>query len=365
MRNEKPHRFGEQIRINTFFPPYPSVAFERFCQTIVQRSRIPLSVYIALTPKCPYKCEHCSYQRRSNSELSHQQFLDIIKQVKALGTSIVGFTGGEPLLRDDLAELVAAAKPEMATIVFTSGYGLDATKAKQLADAQCDCVTVGFESAEPAVHDRIRGSEGSFAIAEKAVETAQEQGLYTAISTVGTRERLFSEELQKLYDLACKWNVGEFRLLAPVATGGQAGCAAFMLSEQEYQALADFHIDHNRKQGGPAVASFAYLESNQMFGCGAGYHHLFIDATGEVNPCDLTPLSFGNAVEDPLAEIWQRMSDTFPHPRCGCLMSKLAEKIGPEPLPLSPERSKELCPAPDKNTPLPEGYRRLLKSRKQ
>ena len=138
-----------------------------------------------------------------------------------------------------------------------------------------------------------------------------------------------------------------------------------MLSEPEYQALADFHIRHNRNQGGPAVASFAYLESDQMFGCGAGYHHLFIDSAGQVSPCDLTPLSFGNAAELPLAEIWESMADTFPHPRCGCLMRQLAEKIGPEPLPIDPERSRMLCPPPDKDTPLPDGYRHLLKTHRQ
>ncbi|GAH56345.1 unnamed protein product, partial [marine sediment metagenome] len=53
MRNEKPHRFNGQLRINTFFPPYPSQAFDRFCRAVVERRRVPFSTYLAVTHDCP------------------------------------------------------------------------------------------------------------------------------------------------------------------------------------------------------------------------------------------------------------------------------------------------------------------------
>jgi len=128
-----------------------------------------------------------------------------------------------------------------------------------------------------------------------------------------------------------RWGVQEFRLLAPVATGAQAGNADFMLDPPGRQTLKQFHIDSNRaarRSGAPAVASFAYLESEEMFGCGGGYHHLFIDAAGNVCPCDLTPLSFGSVVDNSLANIWAAMGEHFPRPGCKCIMSQLAKKTG-------------------------------------
>ncbi len=167
MFNEKPHRFvgasrkAGTVRINTFFPPYPSPAFDRFVQAVIARRRVPFSTYLAVTSDCPFHCGHCSYGRRPARELSRDQVIGLIGQIKALGTCTLGLTGGEPLLRDDLAELVAAAKPEMATIVFTTGYGLDAAKAAALAEAGLDCLTVGIESSDPLAHDAVRGQAGS------------------------------------------------------------------------------------------------------------------------------------------------------------------------------------------------------------
>jgi len=360
MRNEKPHRFAGQIRINTFFPPYPSMAFDRFCRHVIQRRRAPFSTYLALTARCPFTCPHCSYAHRTGAEMSPPQMLDVVAQIKAIGTCTLGLTGGEPLLRDDLEDLIAAAGPEMATIVFTTGWHLDAARARRLAKAGVTCVTVGLESADAETHDRVRGQDGSFDQARRAVATCIDRGIYTAVGTVGFRERIAGGDLQRLYDLAEKWGARELRVLSPAATGGIAGCAAAMLAPEEAWALADFHAACNRRRKGPAVASFAYLESDELFGCGAGYHHLFVDASGEVCPCDLTPLSFGNACDEPLADIWARMGQHFPHPRRGCLLHQLADRLPPEAaLPLSPDQSRSLCPDPP-HTPLPEGYRRLL-----
>jgi MoaA/NifB/PqqE/SkfB family radical SAM enzyme len=384
MRNEKPHRFDGQVRINTFFPPHPSAAFERFLSAVIERRRVPFSTYLAVTGDCPFKCPHCSYGHRPAGGLSTGELLDVIEQVRSIGTCTLGLTGGEPLLRGDLEDLVAAAggagfspragawpgdsrgRSSMATILFTTGHGLSDRRARRLAEAKLTCLTVGIESDDASAHDAIRGASGSFEAAAQAVQVSKAAGIYTAISTVGTRERIASGELERMYDLARRWGVGEFRLLAPVATGSAAGCGSFMLSDDERRTLYDFHVLHNRRRGGPAVASFAYLESAEMFGCGAGYHHLFIDAAGEVCPCDLTPLSFGNVMREPLAEIWRRMGELFTAPRRGCLMGELAPRLasargdgGPGALPLPREQSEQLCASCAVKGPLPECYRRL------
>ena len=349
------------MRFNTFFPPYPSAAFDRFCDAVIERKRVPFSTYVAVTGECPYACEHCSYAGRADAPMSRQMLLDVVRQVKDLGTCTVGFTGGEPLLCEHLEDAIAAAGPEMATLVFTSGHGLDAARAGRLAEAGVTCVTVGIEASEAPAHDAVRQSPGSFEQAREAVAAGNAAGLYTAVSTTALRDRVASGELERMVDLAADWGAREFRVLAPVATGGIAGCAAAMLSANELRQLKDLHIRHNRNRKGPVVACFAYLESDEMFGCGAGYHHLFIDAAGNACPCDLTPLSFGNLTDEPLADIWQRMAAHFPRPRRGCLMRTLTQHIDPaEPLPMPPNVSRALCPPPATDAPLPEGYRRLF-----
>lgn len=360
MRNEKLHRFDGQKRINSFFPQHPSPAFDRFLSAVIERRRVPYSCYLAVTGRCPFRCEHCSYGRRGEGELPAAAWREILAQLKAIGGCTVGFTGGEPLLREDLEELIAAAGPELNTIVFSTGWGLTQQRARAMKAAGLGCLTIGIESAEAEPHDRTRGAAGSFEQAAEAVRLAQAAGIYTAISTVGTTGRIASGELEAMYRLAAAWGAGEFRLLSPVATGSAAGQADIMLCPDDVAALREFHIRHNRRAGGPAVASFAYLESPELFGCGAGFHHLFIDSLGEVCPCDLTPLSLGNVTQEPLAEIWRQMGDIFARPRCRCLMREVAEAIPlAGPLPLPRRQSEQLCRSAGGSDALPGAYQRL------
>ncbi|MBM4020558.1 MAG: radical SAM protein [Planctomycetes bacterium] len=381
MRREKPHVWAGQLRINSFFPPFPSLAFDRFLAAAATRRRAPFSSYVAVTGDCPYRCPHCSYARRRPGQLPRERLLALVAEIKALGAATLGFTGGEPLLRDDLEDFIAAAGLEMATILFTTGRGLDAARAARLAAARLTNVTVGLESADPPEHDRIRGGANgpdavqdrapgaaaaagsSFEEARAAVAACRSCGLYTAISTVATPAKLAAGDLDRLYALAEEWGAQELRLLPPVATGGWAGLASVMLSPEDRAAIWRFHAARNRLRGGPAVAALPYLESAGMFGCGAGYHHIFIDATGEVCPCDLAPLSFGSILEEPLAAVWDRMGVHFPRPRCECLMKSLAGRIPAGALPLPRAESEALCPPPAPGAPMPEVYRLLFKQR--
>lgn len=360
LAGEKPHRFDGQVRINTFFPPAPSEAFRRFCDAVAARRRVPYSTHLAVTARCPFACSHCSSARRTDApDRPTGDLLELIGHIKALGGCTLGLTGGEPLLREDLPELLSAAKPELATVVFSTGWGLDDALADRLAEAGTDCVTLGVESADAAEHDALRRVEGSFAAARAAAMALQRAGVYVALSTIATREAIHSGQLGRIYELARKWHAGELRVLSPVATGRWRGEAGVMLTEEELRQVRAFHLARNALPGGPAVASFARLESPELFGCGGGYHHLYIDAAGNVCPCDLTPLSRGNAFDRPLVEIYNAMAEHFAQPRRSCLMRHLAGTLGDAHLPLPPDRSSDLLnDLPDE--PLPEGYRRLL-----
>jgi MoaA/NifB/PqqE/SkfB family radical SAM enzyme len=367
LRGEMPHLFRRQVRVNSFFPPFPSPAFDRFAASVIARRRVPLSTYLSVAPSCPFACPHCSAAGRGGDAMSADELLRAVEEVKGLGAATIGFTGGEPLLAAGLEDLIRVAGPEMATVVFTSGEGLDPARARSLAGAGLGCLTVGIESADPGEHDRVRGRPGSFDACAGGLRAARDAGIYTAVATVATRAKVASGELDRIHEAAAGWGASELRVLSPVATGGWAGRTEEMLSPEERRAVAEFHVRKNREGRGPAVAAFARLESDALFGCGAGYHHLYIDAAGEASPCDLTPLGFGNVTREPLARIWERMGQHFPRPRRGCLMEGVAKAIGAEvrsgsDLPIPYSRARIICPPfpRGEGRDLPEGYRRLL-----
>jgi radical SAM protein with 4Fe4S-binding SPASM domain len=364
LRYENPRRHNGQVRINTFFPPIPSAAFDKFFNAVIKREWAPFSVYFAVTDRCPYKCPHCSYGLHTKGRMDTKSALDVIAQIKALGATIIGFTGGEPLLREDIVELVESVGDGSSSIIFTTGYHLDEQLCSEFFQAGLGCLAIGIESPDSGEHDETRGVEGSFQEALRAIQMSLEAGIYTAISTVATREKLLKGQLQELAELATKYGVNEFRILEPIPTGRFQGRQEEVLSIEETKRLADFHKQWNRRKKGPAVACFAYLESDEMFGCGAGFHHLFVDAVGNVCPCDLTPLSFGNVTEEPLSKIWAQMRQWFDKPRCGCFMKEICNKLGcgdrVVELPLSKNRSIELCNAHRRNGKLPKIYTNFI-----
>lgn len=368
LRDENPHTHNRMIYVNSFFPAYPSGAFDKLFETIFNGWRVPFSTYFAVTDQCPYNCSHCSYGKHVKGSLDTQKAIEVIEQIKSIGTITIGFTGGEPLVRDDIVQLVKSVGDDTASIMFSTGYNLTSELAKELFDAGLDCMTIGIESDNPEEHDRTRCVSGSFETATNAIRMSLDAGIYTAISTVASRDKLNSGMLERLAEFAKTQGVHEFRILEPIPTGSLSEHDEEILTADESKQIAKFHKQWNRRGEGPAITSFAHLESDETFGCGAGFHHLFVDAVGNVCPCDLTPLKLGNVLEEPLYDIWNRMSKWFDMPRCGCLMKELCGKSdvmheGAE-LPICKETSEQLCEQFKREDKLPTVFANLFRHRK-
>ncbi len=358
---QNPQWFNNQIWVTTLTPPYPSKAFNRFMDVLIKDERYPQATDFAVTSKCPYNCPFCSYGRRIKKDLTTKQIIDIIDQLKNLKCSILGITGGEPLLRNDLEDIIKAATPEMFTNIFTSGYKLTSERVKSLKKAGLECVTIGLEYTDPKKQDQIRGSKGSFKYVENAIKICNEAEIFTSIATIATKEKIRIGELDRILKLSKDWNVCEIRLISPVATGRWTGCVNQMLGPKEFDQLRQFHIKQNETHTTPIITWISYYESPELFGCLTGYRYVFIEASGEVCPCDVTPLSFGNVIKEPLKEIWKRMGKTFTRPRLNCLMAEISSKIDAKILPLPPKKSIKLVPKINNATPLPEISKRLIK----
>ena len=358
-RNERPHWFNDQIRINSAFPPYPSQSFDRIVDIIKNKKRLPHTIDFAVTQRCPYHCPHCSYGHRKKEELSLNDILQLIQEIKDLGTAILGITGGEPMIRSDLEQIVAACFPEIATIVYTTGFNFDIKRAETLYDAHIGSIIIGIDSTDSIIQDKVRGEKGSLELGINALKLCHEVGIYTGINTIATRERIHNGELERIYDLACSLDVGELRLNFPIATGRWARCTNEHLKAEELDLLKSIRKRLSKKRSGPIVTTLAEYESEDFMGCNTGYQTLFIDSSGEVCPCDFTPLSFGNIKDTPLKDIWKQMEEYFPRPRADCLMREISHMIDSDMFPLSPDESKKMIPKLDKESPYPKIYKKL------
>ena len=127
-KESKMTRIGNKIYSNTFTPYFPSPAYDRFLKGVISVTSgtpLPIVTNFAITPHCPCKCWHCSFADRSKKDiLTLDQLGSAIAEVQDMGTSVIGITGGEPLLRNDLEDIIACIDKRSMPILFTTGYKL-------------------------------------------------------------------------------------------------------------------------------------------------------------------------------------------------------------------------------------------------
>ncbi len=347
--------------LNSFLPPFPSVAFDRMFENLLSGRRLsPVSAFLAVTADCPNDCWHCSYKKRRIDSLSTETWISTIQDLKNLGTSIIGFTGGEPLVRNDIPKLVTAASNAGATtILFSSGATFNEEKAQALKDSGLWAFCVSLDHSDEKVHNQMRGANNAYNQAIAALRLSKKYGFYTMIGVVASRHLVEENNHEKLYSIARRLGVHEFRIVEPMPCGNlDQGHEETFLSQSHIEKLREFHVMTNRKGRLPKVCAFNQIESPELFGCGAGTQHMFIDSAGEVCPCDFIPLSFGNVDSEPLNNIWAEMNEAMVNPRRHCFIQKnfhIISQYSKDKYPLSLPISKEICSKAEKEA-LPDYF---------
>jgi MoaA/NifB/PqqE/SkfB family radical SAM enzyme/protein-L-isoaspartate O-methyltransferase len=344
---EKVIPFGDRFVVNMHFPPFPSPAFEHLVEQFAQlgdaATRRLYSVTLAVTNRCPFNCWHCYNAGRSQQDTPLSVLRNLAAELQDLGAVVVTLTGGEPLLREDLPEILRAFDPRSCLVLGTTGEGLTAEKARRFRDSGLFAVGISLDSDQEAEHDRSRGRAGAFRSALAALRTARENGLYPYVVSVATREFLQRSRFLPFLRFAAEAGALEVHLLEPSATGRLAGRTEGLLTAVERQQIFEYQEEIAQQADLPILSSFAYLESPEAFGCGAGLTHLYIDGSGEVCPCNLVPLSFGNITREPIRSILGRMDQHFCRPRNGCIGRLLAKHLPRVGLPTAPETSDGIC----------------------
>jgi PqqA peptide cyclase len=121
----------------------------------------PYALLAEITYRCPLHCPYCSNptQTRSDQELTTNEWTRVIREAAALGVLQIGFSGGEPLARRDLQDLVRAAREaNLYTNLITSGIGLDDDRVRALRDVGLDSVQLSFQSDNTDLADEIAGA---------------------------------------------------------------------------------------------------------------------------------------------------------------------------------------------------------------
>ena len=320
LREEKPVRVDEDSVIaSTWLPPIPGKVLNRLIRAEVSCALgkyVPETVSIELTRECKCNCEHCTVSE-GEGEMTTDQIKGIIDQALDMGAFIITFTEGDPLLRDDIFELVDYVDKDKAIVnIFTPGTEMTPEKAARLKDAGLHSLLISIYSTDPAKHNLTRRLEGAYNWAVDAIKMGLDAGLLVTMTTHISPARM--HELPGLYEFAGELGVHEFSIWESVAK--RAGDP--VISEQDRQVILDMHHTSNQPGPGPRVFTSSFFEG-EMLGCMAGRRWAHVCVDGGVKACPYMPFEFGNVLdENGLSGAWKtiRSLNDFKERRNLCMM---------------------------------------------
>jgi len=297
----------------------------------------PLALLAELTHRCPLRCPYCSNPLaldRAGAELDTAVWRRMLSEAAALGVLQVHFSGGEPLARRDLVEIVGhAAKVGLYGNLITSGIGLDEARIKALAAAGLEHVQLSLQDSDPNAGDRVAGLAGAQAHKHRAARIVREAGLPLTINAVVHRHNL--ERLGEIIELALTLGADRLEVAHAQYYGWALRNRAGLLPSREQLDRGTALVEAARvRLKGVLAIDYVVPDyyAHRPKACMGGWGRRFLNITpaGKVLPCHaaetLPGLRFPNVAEASLAEIWWndpafarfRGTDWMPEPCRGC-----------------------------------------------
>lgn len=295
----------------------------------------PMLVYWETTQACPLACRHCRASAMPYAhplQLSYEEGEHLLSDIAAFGNPLphLVLTGGDPLRRERLFDLIACARSKGIKVSITPAASPSLTKEtfEQLKAAGIDSIALSLDGSTAERHDDIRQVPGTFDITIKAAKWAGEVGLPLQINTLVSDET--ASDLPAIFELMHSFPLMRWSLffLIAVGRGRQLNEVEPALAEklmhwiQVLVPQAPFQIKTTEAPSYRRVAAEAmkaegmHADAVRKTSVHAGYGIrdgngiVFVSHVGDVYPSGFLPLQAGNVREAPLIEIYQN-SDVF------------------------------------------------------
>jgi MoaA/NifB/PqqE/SkfB family radical SAM enzyme len=303
LAEEKPALIrADDMVASTWLPPIPSGPFKRLLANEARAAigrPVPSTLSLEVTRSCGARCEHCLI-REGEGELSYEEMTGVIDQALDLGCCIITFTEGDPLLREDIFDLIKHVDPNKAVVnLFTPGLELTIEKAAKLKEVGLYNLIIGIYSTDPEEHDRIRGVDRAHARALEAIGTALDAGLMVTMSCHIKGGQV--DRILELYRLADELGVQELSVWE-----GMPRTPEEKLTLIEKEKIVDIYRKINSEPSGPRIFANTYFEG-QMLGCMAGRRWMHVAVDGSIRGCPYLKESYANIKEVSLKDAWRAL----------------------------------------------------------
>jgi len=280
--------------------------------------RKPRIVAFEVTQRCKMNCVHCRASARAdfNDDLTTAQCKKIIKSVADYNRCVLIFTGGEPLERNDIFDLIDyAGSHGLAVSLATCGYNFDDKIAQRLKNSGVLTLSFSIDSPDAKTNDDFRRTPGAFEKTLAAIDIARKAGLKFQINTTVTK--LNADQLPALARLSENLGAYCFNPFMLVPAGRGKELSALALTSKKYEkvlrTVAQLKNDSEIEVRFTCAPRFAPVfkslfpdSKKKAFGCLAASDFAFISHTGNVQTCGFLEISAGNILTaHDFASIWK------------------------------------------------------------
>ncbi len=301
-------RVGARHTFDIYCPAFPSPAARRFLEQEMGRGaegsggNTLQTAIVAITKECPLRCEHCCEWESLNQpeSLTRDDLREVVHRLCQRGVTQMFFTGGEPMRRvDDLLHACEEMGEVVDCWIITSGVGLTASSAVQLARARFTGVVISVDHWSAERHDAFRGRRGAFDAAMSAAAHATSAGLAVAFSVCPTRELATRQNLERYAALARSAGAAFIQIMEPRAVGHYAG-RDVLLSATEIATLEAFSdwMNFDPVNTGSPIVTYPALYQRRYQCLGAAERYLYLDTNGDAHACPFCRHSPANVVRD-------------------------------------------------------------------
>ncbi len=269
-----------------------------------------------LTRNCNLNCIHCRAKATlgpHEGELTTEECKKIIDDISSFASPTVILTGGEPLMREDLFEIIRYGNEKgLKLVIAVNGTLLDREKALKLKELGIKRVSMSVDGKDSRSHDSFRGVQGSFDAAVEAGRILREAGLPFQINTTVTR--LNVGDLGEICEFvkaigAVAWHVF---LLVPVGRG--EGLRGEELNAKMYEDVLEWLYAVEKKNELEIKVTCAphYYrivkekgDAPKSAGCLAGKSFMFISHKGIAQPCGYLEMDSGDVRKEGVKKVWE------------------------------------------------------------
>lgn len=269
-----------------------------------------------VTKRCNLYCKHCyresSPEEDTDDELSTEEGKKLLREMKKADLQTIVFSGGEPLLRPDIFELIQYANSlDMMTLMGSNGTLITAELAERLKLSGLKAIAISVDSLKAEVHDEFRGEKGSLEKAIAGIRNCIDAGLRVQVNTTISKYNL--NDIEEIMEYAEEIGALSSHMLFLVDVGRGKSIDATQLDKFEYKEAInkiiekdmDIRVKPTCAPQYKVEAMFKEIPTAGSRGCIAGISYCSILPNGDVHICPYTPVKVDSIRERSFDDIWE------------------------------------------------------------